>query len=317
MNPYETDLYKVTPIPGKGMGMVAKIDIPAGTRIYSETPLIRTKSDAKEIEEALSSKTKEEQEAFHNLFNAHPDTMGPFLGPFYSNALTIDESKGGMFLLGSRMNHDCSPNVKHTWNPVLDQVTVHSVRDIHGGEEILTTYIDLHKSRDKRRKVLLEHFGFPCSCSACSVKEKKEAKISDIRRKQLAYYDRTIAKMCIMNPRGALRVLRHRILIAHQENLFGRMDVISYLDAFRTCVVYGDFKRASIFAERGLEALVLCEGVDSSRYESIAKYVKQPELHSLAEGVRPMSLVPVDDFQDPEDSLWGCEMEQDVYSDSD
>ncbi|CAA20779.1 histone lysine methyltransferase Set5 [Schizosaccharomyces pombe] len=319
MNPYETEIYKVVPIPNKGMGMIAKVKIPVGTRIFAETPLIRTKSDAKEIEEALSTKTKEEQEAFHRLFNAHPDTMGPFLGPFYSNALTIDETKGGMFLLGSRMNHDCSPNVKHTWNPRLDQVTVHAVRDIEAGEEILTTYIDLHKSHTERQKILLEHFGFKCYCSVCSVEERKIRKISDLRRKQLAYYDRTMAKMCIVNPRGALRALRHRIHIAHEELLFGRLDIIALLDAFRLCVIHGDFERASIFAKKGTKAISLYEGTDSEKYLKISKYVENPRSHALAEGVPalPLFLEEDDELSDLEDNLWGCKLEEDVYSDTD
>ncbi|EEB08475.1 histone lysine methyltransferase Set5 [Schizosaccharomyces japonicus yFS275] len=310
----QSDLFYVSPVEGKGMGMIAAKNIPKGTRLFVEQPLFKAPNDATIIENSVKEKTQEEQAAFHDLFNAHVESMGPYLGPFYSNALTVNDNQGGLFLLGSRMNHDCSPNVKHTWNDTLDGVTVHAVRDIQKGEEILTTYIDLQKPKGERRKLLQAHFGFLCLCSACSM-TGTPAKHSDQRRKELAYYDRRIAKMAVTNPRGALRALRHRILLAHQERLFGRLDIVSYLDAARLCIIHGDFNRAKVFLQRGLEVLRVCEGEDSPKFKKLIPFVDDIKSHPLAEGVYEMPLVMDEEFSDAEDQLWGCVLEEDEYSD--
>ena len=59
----------------------------------------------------------------------------------------------------SRVNHPCLPNVYHCWNKSIGGQTVHAVKDIATGEEILTTYAKIcidHSEREKQ----LERYGF-------------------------------------------------------------------------------------------------------------------------------------------------------------
>ena len=42
-----------------------------------------------------------------------------------------------------RPNHSCLPNAHHRWNENIGVVTVHVVKDIALGEEIVITYISL------------------------------------------------------------------------------------------------------------------------------------------------------------------------------
>ncbi len=51
----------------------------------------------------------------------------------------------------SRINHSCLPNVNHYWNDTTGRETVHAVKDIAAGEEILTTYIQICRDYAERK----------------------------------------------------------------------------------------------------------------------------------------------------------------------
>lgn len=57
---------------------------------------------------------------------------------------SVEMGQGGLYGSGifehySRINHACNPNVQSSYNPLLRKFTVHTVRQIHKGEEILTS----------------------------------------------------------------------------------------------------------------------------------------------------------------------------------
>jgi hypothetical protein len=71
--------YILTPIPGKGQGLIAVQDISKGTRILSEKPLFRIQSFGselpvieKDIERKLNLLSENDRGAFHSLHNSTP-----------------------------------------------------------------------------------------------------------------------------------------------------------------------------------------------------------------------------------------------------
>ena len=93
---------------------------------------------------------------------------------------------GQVFLLGSRFNHSCIPNIHFAYNPNLGKETFHTVRYITAGEELTITYIDCMNRTKGQRQVGLDERGFVCDCLACentkerAMKEEQRAKMLDL-----------------------------------------------------------------------------------------------------------------------------------------
>lgn len=116
-------LYILTPISGKGQGLIAVQDISKGTRILSEKPLFRIPRfglEQQAIEKAIASKlnllSQDDQRTFLCLHNNTSGAFYPLAGIAKTNALPLetDASEGGLFPEASRINHACLSNCQHT-----------------------------------------------------------------------------------------------------------------------------------------------------------------------------------------------------------
>ena len=72
-------------------------------------------------------------------------------------------------------NHDCSPNAAAVVGP-SGEVAVTALKDIKEGEEITISYVDVKDDIDKRKKTLLQHYGFECKCNRCQDEARTELK---------------------------------------------------------------------------------------------------------------------------------------------
>ncbi|KAJ7128864.1 hypothetical protein C8R46DRAFT_1017050 [Mycena filopes] len=92
-----------------------------------------------------------------------------------------------VFLQTSRLNHSCSPNVILRFDPESFALTVHSIRPIAKGEEILHSYIDLTSTptRAARRSLLRDLCHFECECSRCALPTDAAVRESDARRQRI------------------------------------------------------------------------------------------------------------------------------------
>ena len=115
----------------------------------------------------------------------------------------------------SRINHSCLPNVHHCWNDFLGAETVHAVRDILAGEEILTTYIKICEDRTLRRQHL-EIYGFQCNCPCCD-SSSSFGKASEKRRKRLLQIDRKWSQL--RNTRQKLAVVMESLDLLKEEGV--------------------------------------------------------------------------------------------------
>ena len=66
----------------------------------------------------------------------------------------------------ARINHSCVPNVAVAWNTSLQMYTVHAIRDIKKGDEILYSYVYIPEPRRKRQE-RLKLLEIECNCWAC------------------------------------------------------------------------------------------------------------------------------------------------------
>ncbi len=148
---------------GKGAGMFALKDIPAGGIILPcclEEGIARTNGTDVDL-------------LFPNDMNG--DTP----------ELRRAREYGATFLKIDRCNHSCSPNAAHKWDVARFASYLYALRDIRAGEEICITYTDVTAPRQTRRAKLLKSYGFLCNCQGCDLNGEHEVEESDLAREQL------------------------------------------------------------------------------------------------------------------------------------
>ncbi|CAK4030459.1 hypothetical protein BAUCODRAFT_305787 [Lecanosticta acicola] len=194
-----TSFYEKREIHNKGTGLVALRDIPVGTRIICEPPLLTIPYNLTTLvwdqycQLSLEDKHVYDNLSYHPHLNAHLRQPGQISSSsenskidgdadeegdairvtqiFASNNLVIAKGAHGVFRETSRINHSCVPNVHHSFSPDLKKEVVHAARDICAGEELLTTYMGqagIFSTRAQRTEYLRTNYGFTCQCPACT-----------------------------------------------------------------------------------------------------------------------------------------------------
>lgn len=213
----EERYFEIRSSPKNGLGAFAITNIQAGTRIILERPIIvvpHSRYLKADVEIALFALPPERQEAFMSLASAHgqdksmwPSKIHPSiaiqrdrervaeqheariadhktpLSVMMTNAMSwgVNSQGSAVFETASRINHSCIPSAHFAWNQNLDggrgMETVHVVRDVADGEEILLSYCDPFYETALRRWQL-KHYNFACDCKAC-VEVALDGTISD------------------------------------------------------------------------------------------------------------------------------------------
>jgi hypothetical protein len=289
-NDATSKLYILTPIPGKGQGLIAVQDISKGTRILSEKPLFRIPRyglEQPDIEKVITSKlnllSQDDQRTFLSLYNNTPGTSYPLASITKTNALPLgtDASEGGLFPKASRINHACLPNCQHTWNDNIGEETIHAVRRISMGEEITISYSDIGPFESRRRS-LKKSFGFDCTCELCSLPEIAQA-VSDDRQKEIKRLDDLIGDgfRLFSHPDRCLEDVHTLLTLLEAENITDARVPRAYYDAFQIAIAHGDQARARVFAQRAYEGRLCCEGDDSPLTARMKSLVARPVEHRL------------------------------------
>ena len=135
--------FKIVPIPGKGMGVVATSRIHRGERIMADPPLLV-------VTEGLTDKSLAAlvarlpiplRRAFFNLAQntARFGEEKTSLGIVATNGIPYMHHgvrSGGIFPTACRINHSCDANAAYKWHALLAQLTVHASKTIDCGDEI-------------------------------------------------------------------------------------------------------------------------------------------------------------------------------------
>ncbi|KAF2758890.1 SET domain-containing protein [Pseudovirgaria hyperparasitica] len=193
-------LSEVRHIAEKGYGTFALVDIPRGTRIMSEAPLIVMENPrwlTADLEKEFSKLSPDDQAAYMSLHSAHgqnPQYWDPvkrnaplsanamerveeqyaariapeksLVSIFQTNCMGIDERGAGVFLKCARINHSCMPNAFFSYNARTGKENIHSIKTIKAGDEITICYCDPFNDTAKRAWHM-RHYGFTCVCEAC------------------------------------------------------------------------------------------------------------------------------------------------------
>ncbi|KAK6201779.1 hypothetical protein LQW54_009358 [Pestalotiopsis sp. IQ-011] len=284
----DMDLYGVVEISGRGKGLVAKVGIPRGTRVLCEKPLFTVDHMPphllhKTVATKLKTLSKDEQRQFLSLHNNFPGQHA-FNGIVRTNALPCGpESRvGGIYPKICLINHSCIPNAHNNWNTEALHETIHALRDISAGEEIMISY-DMSLPSTARWAKLKDSFGFQCSCELCTL-PAEEIDLSDARRLQIADLDGMIGNptAMVLNPLKSLAACHELLQVLNREYGEAATALLArlYYDAFQITAAHGDQARASAFAEHAYMARVVCEGEDSPVTRKAKTLMQDPTRHA-------------------------------------
>lgn len=282
------DDFIIQDIPGKGKGVIAARAISSGDLVLLESPLFTmtlSRTNTK-ILTAVSALTDSQQRQFFALANSLRGKLPPALGTFNTNVLPCGynsnttghaATEGGIFVIGSRFNSSCVPNINNYWDEQLRQISFRAVRDIVAGEELCIAYTDLLSVRDERRRELHEKFAFECHCTACSL-SGAQLEASDGRRSRLRQLYQEIAG-CGMNPALGIRKVKHALTLLKEEGLRGFLDQSYYYDAFQFCTSVSDIASAKAWARKAWEAECRNKGPDCPEAKKMENYSRDPRAH--------------------------------------
>ncbi|KAI9699838.1 MAG: hypothetical protein M1820_007011 [Bogoriella megaspora] len=187
-----------------GLGVFATKDIPAGTLLFSERPLMwfavddTVNSDnwnevlVPNVEACFSNLSFDDKERFLSMRHPNKDHVN-----FSSKADAFDYNKyqitpptgdivHGMYPLASRFNHSCFHNVFQRCladGPTARIMECSTIAFVSKGEELTTTYIGDSEYMDSELRKC--HFD-TCLCNFCVNATPTEKTISDMRRRLLA-----------------------------------------------------------------------------------------------------------------------------------
>jgi hypothetical protein len=282
--------YAIKEIPGKGKGLIATKDIPAGTRIVSEEAIIDSGREVASmhqlqirIYQKFSSLREDQQREFLSMHNVYPysNSMQRYCGIFRTNALPFGPgiNVAGIFPHACRINHACDNNASNFWSASLNQITIQAVRDIRKGEEITISYLKSFENRQTRQEQLQDSFKFTCSCSLCSLPSDQSRGI-DLNLDRVHQIDGIIAEGgvegLVLDPQQMLSYVDEQVRIwsGIQSNTVGLAR--AYPDAFELAVANGDLARARIFAERLVPLYLIAIGDDSDNVIRYSNFVQDP-----------------------------------------
>jgi len=223
-------LFAVHESDNRGLGGFAVRDIQVGERILAERPLAKWRCGPHVSKDAAASGLAAiidalpptNQQDFFALSQCeqHGSTKSA-LGIWASNAYPTDTgSETGMcssvFTLACRLNHDCRPNAHVCWNDNIGMQTVHALREIRKGEEVMVAYIggDADGTRAARRRALQSKFSFVCTCMQCQL-TGSHLEASESRQRRI----NKIIQRLTTKPSDILALIKERHELMEQERM--------------------------------------------------------------------------------------------------
>ncbi|KAI5362955.1 putative SET domain, tetratricopeptide-like helical domain superfamily [Septoria linicola] len=307
-----TPIFELRPSAGKGLGLFACRDLPRGTRIICEAPLLEVPqkgldvayhaylqlpADKKLAFDALHCYVAPQVDyehvarmcAMHCQINEHdlPEYVQEHvrvMGTFACNDFILANGNIGAFEISSRLNHSCVPNVHHTNNPALGKETVQTVRDVRAGEELLINYLGPASTYDfmhQRLQKLRDHYGFECQCIACTdvtgASDQRREILSGIfwGLNQFASGAQPDGRFIPNSPQTALVQAEDSIRFLIEEQLLSVELLKAYRVAAGFALSIGNYEKALEYAfnEEEIERNIL--GVEVDDLEKINMAAKQ------------------------------------------
>ncbi|KXX81306.1 SET domain-containing protein 5 [Madurella mycetomatis] len=293
-NPY----YTSTPIPGKGLGLVAAKPIRAGTRVMNALPAVLVDDGAWKgmrrvdlgvlVWEAVRGLSEAQRGSFMELAGPAEGGAqgGKEFGILATNAFRVTikivgevgEGKGrefhGVFPEVSRLNHDCAPNLGYYFDSATLSQKVYAVRDILPGEELTVSYVDVIQPSSIRQSRLHSGWSFACTCPRCTLEGHLLGESDD----RVAHMQQLRRELDDYSTAATPEKAELLVTLYELEGLQVRIYEAYYRAALEWNGV-GDAARAAKYARLCLDKGLLLRGGDRPFVESMRELLRDAKRH--------------------------------------
>ncbi|KAI0382385.1 SET domain-containing protein [Hypomontagnella monticulosa] len=282
-NSGETERFRVTEVPGKGIGVVATRKIKKGETILVRSPTMMGQTAAyigmekgtREVlyDIAIGKLPSKGRELFMGQMgkDVH-EKINTNCFQLYVDGANESGSHLGCYPEISRFNHDCRPNVHYRINDITH--TSVAARDIAPGEELSISYIELMLPREERLE-RLRKWGFECSCSHCTMSDEKAAE-SDARLKRIEELETALENFneTIVTADTGAQVAE----LYEQEKLDIYLGQV-YTRAALNYALFGEEEKARKYAKAAVEAVERESGPDAGDARAMRILAENPKAH--------------------------------------
>lgn len=286
-----SDVYKVRPSPGKGLGMFATRDIEQGERILEDEVLFIIPEGGSEeqtidsVTSAYDSLTPDRKNAFLDLHNPDPSDLDlHILNRYCANAFELSNLSEiyrpvmsyVVCVEASRINHSCAPNAYLDFNAFTYRATVHAIAGIPAEHEITVSYCSPHYIREIRMGDLAR-YDFVCGCSVCqptAIGRRLEVERRLMQETWLSLYDRDGNEVAYPNENLVKRLFRMIRLLTEQGLNVAALSAL-YQRAANLHVNLGLRRVAIELAEDQVKAEMCRLGRDSPQTQDSMRYLSE------------------------------------------
>ncbi|KAK4222082.1 hypothetical protein QBC38DRAFT_427935 [Podospora fimiseda] len=276
--------WKVSPLPGRGFGLLATQKIPKHSRIMLDFPVLVVRIDfingdgysakqkKKMLEEAVDRLGDEIKGKVLSLSRSREanEKDGVILNILKTNGFGIDVDGVehlGLYLEGSRVNHNCRPNA--FWRYIRSELAteVISLRTIQPGEEIAHSYVPLGYVH-KERKAVLRQWGFQCRCALCSA-PPAERQLADSRRERILDIHQILSKASdLPSTRRVDELVKEAITLIELEELEPQF-VEYYAQFAKAYLMINELKKAREYVKTADEMWLFYGGEEHENLEGM------------------------------------------------
>ncbi|KAM7214565.1 SET domain containing protein [Rhypophila decipiens] len=234
--------YQVTPIKGKGMGLVATRMIRKGQVIMVDYAALlaetvfpsKVKRDVGRelLERAVQRLPVQRRRLVLGLAGSGTDLKGQRRTDgdqeanvedlVKTNSFTVEVGSGSFMALFpriARINHACKPSAFTRFDEKTLSNTVLAFRDISKGEEITISYSEFGLTHPERTRLLPLKWNFKCTCSLCT-SSPTEIQQSDTRRAKVkALGPQVISQVQSGNFATGIELNKEMVELMHIEGL--------------------------------------------------------------------------------------------------
>ncbi|KAK3370927.1 hypothetical protein B0T24DRAFT_594799 [Lasiosphaeria ovina] len=297
--------YAVQPIPGKGLGLVATRRIRRGSVLMVDGAAVL--ADAAFPGRVRRATGQELLAAAIDRLSSPEDVLGLARSRDYTGGASADAvgeevdarvaedvvktnsfsvEVGGVAVMAlfpriARINHACNPSALTNFNESTLANTVTAFRDIDVGEEITISYSDFGLTSTERRRILLQKWGFQCSCALCSADADTLA-ASDARRAEMrATGQRVLQRVEAGDFAGAVALNGALVAAVAEEKLVPHLG--DHFDVMaRLCLAAGDAEGAAKYARKAIAEMkgfyqgAEAEGLAVRELEALVARLERP-----------------------------------------
>jgi len=246
----------------KGFGIFSKKKFSIGDIIHIESPIFIYDIKNYNIEyERLNTYKKKILNTFSNVHSKNNNLFGILK----TNGIPIKEynmfiTKGGIFPLISKINHECDPNAVFYWNNNEKKEYLFSLKNINIDDEINVCYIERFSPYKERQQILYNTFKFVCTCNFC--KKNIENKETDIKLLKIQKLIDNVLIIGPTNPQRGYEMVLDTINYIKEIGLDSSVNLYSrYYDLYQFVIHTKISKnKIKIYIEKLLKYCTLCRG---------------------------------------------------------